>query len=87
MFHQKCEIPGMNLNPLQEPAPSTEVEEVEFQVQELHRDNPSEGLPPAALYRPAAQTPLREGPAYRETGDIRGHSCGGLDWGGGRILR
>ena len=67
----------MNLNPLQEPAPSTEVEEVEFQVQELHRDDPGEGLPPEALHGPAAQTPLCQGPAHRETGETRGQHCSG----------
>ena len=57
--------------PLQEPASSAEVEEVEFQVQELHRDDAGEGLPPEALHWPAAQTSLREGPAHWETGNTR----------------
>ena len=45
----------------QESPAETQVEAVELQVQELHRDGPGQGLPPEALHRGAAQAPVRQG--------------------------
>ena len=45
------------------PTAQTQVQAVELQVQELHRDRVGQGLPPAALHRQPPQALLRQRPA------------------------
>ena len=43
------------------------IQEVELKIQDLYRNRPGQGLPPATLHGPITQTPVREGDSNWET--------------------
>ena len=40
---------------------------MELKIQDLYRNRPGQGLPPATLHGPITQTPVREGDSNGET--------------------